>query len=254
MSIRLPLLVFSDLDGTLLDHQDYGWDQARPGLGRLREMGAGLVLASSKTAAEIEGFVQDMGFSHMPAIVENGAGILWPNQPTASGNADYLRIRKILTQVSPGFLGFADMGAREVSERTGLDPDDAERARKRCFSEPGLWMGSPEDLLRFIDEVGRHGLHARQGGRFLTLSFGRTKADAMSEVIQKLNPAKTIALGDAPNDLEMILAADIGVIVANHHGTPIPALNSDVERRILRTKLEGPKGWTDAILSITAGQ
>jgi mannosyl-3-phosphoglycerate phosphatase len=254
MSQRLPLLVFSDLDGTLLDHHDYSWDAAGPGLKRLQDIGAGLDLASSKTAAEIDGFRRDMGFSHMPAIVENGAGILWPNQPETSGASEYQNIRKILQQLPPGFLGVADMTAKEVSDRTGLAPVDAAKAQDRHFSEPGLWTGPPEDLDRFLAEAEHHGLHARRGGRFLTLSFGKTKADAMSEVIALLKPEITIALGDAPNDLEMILAADTGVIIANSHGVPIPVQTPDSERRIIRTTLEGPKGWADALLTLTAGQ
>lgn len=30
-----PLLVFTDLDGTLLDHESYDWSPARPALNRL---------------------------------------------------------------------------------------------------------------------------------------------------------------------------------------------------------------------------
>lgn len=36
-SIQQPLLVFSDLDGTLLDSHSYDWQPAAPWLSRLRE-------------------------------------------------------------------------------------------------------------------------------------------------------------------------------------------------------------------------
>jgi mannosyl-3-phosphoglycerate phosphatase len=252
MPQRLPLLVFSALDGTLLDHHDYSWELARPGLQRLRALGAGLVLASSKTAAEIEGYRQSMGFPHMPAIVENGAGILWPDEAETAGSGEYESIREVLGQLPPGFVGFADMSLGELSDRTGLDLDAAAKAQLRQFSEPGLWTGSPEGLERFLDAAAQHGLHARQGGRFLTLSMGKTKADAMSAVIQRLAPEQTIALGDAPNDLEMILAADAGVIVTNRLGAPFPELTPEEERRVIRTTREGPEGWAEAILNVTA--
>ena len=70
------MIVFSDLDGTLLDHETYSFEPARPALDRLKREGHVLVLASSKTAAEIAPLRDAMGFSHCPAIVENGAGIL----------------------------------------------------------------------------------------------------------------------------------------------------------------------------------
>ncbi len=252
MSRRLPLLVFSDLDGTLLNHHDYSWDAAQPALKRLRDFGAGLVLASSKTAAEIIGFRQAIGFSNMPSIVENGAGILAPGHPETGGPSEYLNILNILQHLPPGFRGFADMSVQEVSDRTGLDLVEAEKAQDRHFSEPGVWEGAPEDLDGFISEAGRYGLKARQGGRFLTLSFGKTKADAMSDVIRQLKPERTIALGDAPNDLEMILAADTGVVVANRHGAPIPVQALEDEQWIFRTIREGPEGWAEAILTLTA--
>ena len=72
----LPLIVFSDLDGTLLDHETYSWAAAEPALAALRAQGIPLVLASSKTALEIAPLRAAMGFSHCPAIVENGAGLL----------------------------------------------------------------------------------------------------------------------------------------------------------------------------------
>ncbi|MDA7429720.1 HAD hydrolase family protein [Primorskyibacter aestuariivivens] len=252
MTRGLPLLVFSDLDGTLLDHQSYSWRAARPGLDRLKELGAGLVLASSKTAAEMVGLRRNLGLEHFPAIVENGAGLLWPGQPGPADAGDYPRIRKIVTQLPPGFIGFADMSNREVADITGLSLGASRNARDRRFSEPGVWTGTPEALRAFLDAAARHGLHARQGGRFLTLSFGKTKADAMAEITKQLNPVRTIALGDAPNDLEMILAADTGVIIANRHGAPFPALRPEDEHRIMRTILEGPKGWSEAILTLTA--
>ncbi|MBW2618114.1 MAG: HAD hydrolase family protein, partial [Deltaproteobacteria bacterium] len=42
-------VVFTDLDGTLLDDQTYSYDEAAPALEKCRRLGAGVVLASSKT-------------------------------------------------------------------------------------------------------------------------------------------------------------------------------------------------------------
>lgn len=43
-SIQQPLLVFSDLDGTLLDSHSYDWQPAAPWLSRLREANVPVIL------------------------------------------------------------------------------------------------------------------------------------------------------------------------------------------------------------------
>ncbi|MBV6659030.1 MAG: HAD-IIB family hydrolase [Devosiaceae bacterium] len=258
----MDLLVFSDLDGTLLDHATYSWEAARPGLERLGQLGAGLVLASSKTAAEIRSLQHEIGCAHWPAIVENGAGILWPNDERAGqpqGGTDYARLRAILDDLPTpmrgegGFEGFSDMEAARVADLTGLTPEKAALAKTRQHSEPGLWHGDAQGLEAFLAALERAGVHARRGGRFLTLSFGTTKAQAMAQVVAALKPKTTIALGDAPNDLEMIEAADHGVIVHNPHAPPIETLPSERHAGTIRTQLAGPAGWSEAIVHLTDG-
>ena len=148
------LIVFTDLDGTLLDHATYAYSAAEPALGQLRDLGVPTVLASSKTAAEIQPLRDRLGFSHCEAIVENGSGILEPHDNNQHSDETYRRLRRTLNQL-PGALrgqyqGFGDWTAQEVSERTGLPLEDAENARIRRFSEPGLWLGSDADRDTFI--------------------------------------------------------------------------------------------------------
>jgi mannosyl-3-phosphoglycerate phosphatase len=229
-----PLIVFTDLDGTLLDHESYSFDPARPALDRLALAGIPLILASSKTAAEIDAVRRAVGCSDYPAIVENGAGLLDQVSP-------YLRAY---------FVGFSDLGVTGVARVTRLPPDNAALAAKRQFSEPGLWHGGPEDLYEFLHALERLGVVARRGGRFLTLSFGRSKADRMDEIAARYGNPPRLALGDAPNDREMIETADHGVIVANPHGAPLPPLSGEKAGRIQRTTAPGPEGWNTAVLEL----
>ncbi|WP_068108676.1 HAD-IIB family hydrolase [Tropicimonas marinistellae] len=249
---RPPLIVFSDLDGTLLDHATYSPAPARAALDRLRAAAIPLVLASSKTAVEIDVLRREIGCEAYPAIVENGAGLLEAD-PTES-DTDYTRLRAALDQVTPDlrahFAGFADLGVDGVALATGLAPEDAANASRRQFSEPGLWNGSNAELDSFLQELEALGVSARHGGRFLTLSFGGTKADRMAEVASRYDNPPKLALGDAPNDREMIEAADYGVIVANPHGTPLPPLPGEAAGRIHRTSAPGPEGWNSAVLDL----
>lgn len=247
----MSLVVFTDLDGTLLDHDTYSCAAAEPALTELRRRGVPLVLASSKTAAEIAPLHATLDLGTTPAIVENGAGVFEPGAGGAPDDTAYREIRAVLTNLpnalSRHFRGFGDMSPREVAAETGLPEDSAALARIRCFSEPGLWKGSDRDLGEFLDRLGARGIAARQGGRFLTLSFGRTKADAMREVARRLGATVTIALGDAPNDAEMLRAADFGVVVRNDHAPPMPPMGLD---RIRCTSSPGPEGWNDAVLEL----
>ena len=61
---------------------------------------------------------------------------------------------------------------------------------------------------------------------------------------------RMIALGDAPNDIEMLETADIGVIVANPHANPLPELDGEKAGRIARTQKPGPEGWNESVLRI----
>ena len=148
------VLVVSDLDGTLLDHETYSWDAARPALDVLRSGGAGLVLASSKTAAEISDLRDAIQFPDWPSIVENGSGLLEPGEdPQADLGGDtslYRTLRSAIAGLPAGFRGFGDMTEKEVSERTGLTLSAAQKARMRRFSEPGVWEADSAGFDAFI--------------------------------------------------------------------------------------------------------
>jgi len=199
-----PVLVFSDLDGTLLDHASYSWAPATAALDRLRALECGVILATSKTAAEVSQLRYDIGFSNWPSIVENGGGLLLPGGMPAESGSRYDVLRERLGNLPKGFVGFGDMSASEVSKRTGLSEQDAALAKARCFSEPGIWTRSDEALGHFIAAAEAEGLVVQRGGRFLSVSFGGTKADRMDELISRCSPGVTIALGDAPNDVQML--------------------------------------------------
>lgn len=250
----VPLLVFTDLDGTLLDHDTYDHAPAYPALNELKAFGAGVVLASSKTAAEIAPLRAELGLDDWPAIVENGGGILAPGQSATGDTGIYSEIctsiGELPDELKSAFRGFADMTVDEVSAATGLRAADAKDAKARQFTEPGLWTGTNTLRERFSAHLSEIGLTARMGGRFLTVSRGHTKAGQMQQIIADIKPAHSVALGDAPNDIEMLETADFGFIVANPHGQPLPPLTGEATGRIRRTELPGPSGWNAAMLSL----
>jgi mannosyl-3-phosphoglycerate phosphatase len=252
MNSMVRLILFTDLDGTLLDHETYAYEPALPVLERLKKLRVPVILASSKTEAEITALQGELGLAVWPAIVENGAGVLWPGSDDAG--SDHGEILAKLGLVDPAlrgkFSGFSDWSVEELAERTGLTLKAAARARQRRFSEPGVFTGTSGERCAFVAALQREGLTARMGGRFLTLSHGATKAGRMAEIVDRLTggePVATLALGDAPNDIEMLESADIGVIVANPAHEPLPIIKGEDEGRISRTTQAGPAGWAEAV-------
>lgn len=252
------IVVFSDLDGTLLDHETYSFDAARPALAALKARAIPLVLASSKTEAEMRPIAEAIGIDH-PMIVENGAGIA--NLAHAGGEQTnhYESLRRFL-QTLPQHLiglfeGFGDWSVEQVARRTGLAPAAAALARQRRFSEPGIFSGNTAQKAEFLARLDTIGYQAVQGGRFLTLMPKTSKAERMAELIAHFHrattgPVRSIALGDAPNDLAMLQAADRGVIIANPAHAPLPVTERERQGYVSRSQKAGPEGWNESILQL----
>ncbi|HEY0212018.1 MAG TPA: HAD-IIB family hydrolase [Paenirhodobacter sp.] len=242
------LLIFTDLDGTLLDHQTYDFSPAVPMLERLARLRVPVVLASSKTAAEIAIWQNRLGLTRWPAIVENGAAVF----EGVIEDGPYRALCAAIAATGAPFRGFSTMSVDEVCALTGLSEPDAILARQRGYSEPGIWQGPEPALTAFLSQLQAQGIAARRGGRFLTLSYGGTKAGQMQTLMTRFHPDVTIALGDAPNDAEMIAAADRGIIIRNEHGPGLPPLPGEATGRILRTQASGPAGWHEGLEHILA--
>ena len=70
-------LVYTDLDGTLLDHNTYSFLSARPALNQLRFQRISLIFVTSKTRSEVEGWRERLN-NQDPFVVENGGGVFIP--------------------------------------------------------------------------------------------------------------------------------------------------------------------------------
>ena len=71
------LVIFTDLDGTLLDRDTYSFSPAKPALHLIRLKNIPLILSSSKTRAEIEIYRKQLENNH-PFISENGGAVFIP--------------------------------------------------------------------------------------------------------------------------------------------------------------------------------
>ncbi|MDJ0878917.1 MAG: HAD-IIB family hydrolase [Halieaceae bacterium] len=246
------LLVVTDLDGTLLDHDSYSFAPATDALDLLRRRQVPLVLCSSKTRPEME-VLQAALDINAPFICENGAAIYTPGEdepealvpPRAVVLAVLNRLRE---QDGFVFTGFADMTVEDIVDATGLSAEAAALAATRDFSEPLRWEDSEARLQDFHERLAEHELRAQQGGRFLTVAGLTDKGAALTLLRQRYGASATvIALGDSPNDLAMLAAADIAVIIKSARSE---SLDPQGPARVIRSREPGPAGWQEAMLPL----
>ncbi|WP_351089679.1 HAD-IIB family hydrolase [Shewanella sp. S1-49-MNA-CIBAN-0167] len=260
-------LIFTDIDGTLLDHYDYSFSHAIDVIEALNERHIPIIANTSKTFAEMEKLQQTIGFNS-PFISENGAVIYIPigyfdQQPQDTFTQGYYWVKEfcqprtywleLLTEHAPAFdddfIGFSTLSVEALCEVTDLSPDNAKLALIRHYGEPLLWQGDEASKQAFIALMTGVGAQMLQGGRFLHVGGDTDKGKAMkwlADVYAKQYhaPVITIALGDSGNDTAMLEAADIAIQIKS----PVhdfPTLTT--KKQSIKSSLYGPKGWAECI-------
>jgi mannosyl-3-phosphoglycerate phosphatase len=266
-------VVFSDLDGCLLDRATYDVGPARPVLDLLKRQRIPLVLCSSKTEAEVEHHRQLLGLSD-PFVVENGGAILIPKGyfPLPHGftrtTGPYQRVefgvpyerltaalRDLAWATGLRLRGFSEMTVREVAFLTGLDPEAARRAKARQYDEPFVADLSPAEVERLERQVERRGLALARGGRFYHLTGRHHKGlavDFLTRLYRAAMPGVvTVGLGDGENDLAMLQRVDVPIVVPREPAGVDPAFEG---RRWSVAPAPGPAGWGQALAAALAGE
>jgi len=265
-----PLIIFTDLDGTLLDHYNYSFDAAQEALEKINVSKIPLIFCSSKTRAEIEMWRKKLG-NHYPFISENGGAIFYPKKEkypnsyqvrTRNGYRmlklgtyypDLLQQFKKLKKIfGEKIRGFSEMDLSEVASLTGLPENQAALAQKREYSEPFVFTGDKDEMKKLQIFVKKCTLNVTQGGRFFHLLGDNDKGKAVSIVIKgykDVNPMlQSIAIGDSFNDLPMLQKVDIPVLVQK----PKEIFDEKISSltNLIRAPGVGPEGWNKALLAI----
>lgn len=242
------LLVFSDLDGTLLDHATYSFDAARQAIDSLRRKQIPLILTTSKTRLETEMWRERLG-NNDPFIFENGAAFVLPPGKTTVYGDPYADLVAVLTAASNEtecrIRAFHEMSVDEVAHVCDLPHDQAALARIREYDEPFeiLDRARAWDLLRAIEGRGKRWT---RGGRFYHIIGDSDKARAVTAVKDAYENPYTIGLGDGWNDVEFLKLMDEPVIIRSPRAEQLRAVLP--QARV--TNEPGPAGWNEAILQM----
>jgi mannosyl-3-phosphoglycerate phosphatase len=250
--IKEKTIIFTDLDGTLLDHTTYSFEPAKPMLNYIKTNKILLVIVTSKTKDEVLR-IQKLLEMKAPFIVENGGGIFMPSKEgydMVSMGFEYEYIRSCFLKYAKSvpILGFFDMKDEEVASYTNLCIENASDARKRTFTEP--FILEDESKLDELQKMANEDeLDIVKGGRFYHLiTRGQDKANAIKFLINAYKKSSdeafhTIALGDSANDLSMLQSVDTPVLIPHPDGS-FMACNIE---GLTKAPFPGPKGWNSVL-------
>lgn len=255
--------VYTDLDGTLLDHHTYDWLPAADAIKALLERHVLIIPSTSKTAEELDSWLTILGLSGY-GVVENGGMILLPKdhehwhvkQPDWVGkNANGLLLSRPYKEVCQWldatrarqeflFQGFHDVDLATVMDWTGMPAAAALAAQSRHCAEPIQWQGDAASQASFIRLAQSAGWSVTRGGRFLHIGSQIDKVQGVCWLQLHLpKPGYWLALGDGENDRSMLEQAHRAAIIPQPNGRYLDLDRSDA----YRAHYPGPRGWAEAV-------
>jgi len=266
-------VVFTDLDGTLLDFDSYSFAPAADALALLAARRIPLVFCSSKTRAEIECCQQEMGVSH-PFVAENGGALFVPRgyfdfdiEPSSRRcqydviefARPYAAARAALGTAArlarAGVIGFGDLTVEQLARESGLSSTQARLAKRREYDEAFRVIDTDEDTRRrLFTAIRGTGFHCTSGGRYHHVIGGGGKGYAVQTARRLFakaagRPVLGIGLGDGLNDLPLLVQMDLPVIVRNRGAWQAATVLQRLPVARV-TAREGVLGWSDVVTEV----
>jgi len=262
-------LVISDLDGTLLDHFTYSFDEALAGLNLLKRKQIPLVYCSSKTRAEVE-YWRRLTENEHPFIVENGGAVFIPSGyfgfeiPAGRMIEDYIVVQlgepytelvQCLEEAAAASAckvrGFHNLTAAEIAAICDLSLSCAELAKAREFDEPFLVLDKERTAV-LLSAIERKGKSWTRGGRFYHILANNNKAAAVRVLVDIYrlggHKVRSIGIGDGVNDAPFLNVVDLPILIR----TPwLHQLEAAVPTG-KPTISPGPRGWNEAMIELFA--
>ena len=251
------VLIFTDLDGSLLHRDTFKFDEIKEYLRELISKGIFIIPNTSKTEKEILEFNYELG-SNLPYISENGAAINGLNLLNSDLPKELILSREkndllnIFKNIVPINLQnkcewLSEIEKKKQSLVFGLEDKKLKLALNRKYTIPLIFNGTKNEKNEISKIIKNEGLYLQDGGRVINLTDRINKAKALQVFVRFYKKyqkhIKTIAVGDNYNDLDMLKISDFPCLVFNDEFTldEIP-----IDNLIISNK-PSPEGWADVI-------
>lgn len=240
-----PSLVASDVDGTLIGHDERVSSRTRRAVQEVVRSGTPFVLATGRPPRWIPPVVDGLGFAPL-AVCANGAVIYdSANDRVLSAATLGVELLGWLADLAATVLPGSGLAAERVGEsahdaatpqfvsepgyeHAWLNPDNTELSGDELLAAPAvkLLIRLPGATSQSMAEalaphvVGRADLtYSTDNGLVELSASGITKASGLAYVAEYLqvDPTRAIAFGDMPNDIPMLSLSGVGVAMENAH-------------------------------------
>ena len=252
------ILIFTDLDGTLLNRDNFKFESTKPFLKELKKKNIIIIPNSSKTEDEIIEFNNEANFQ-FPFISENGSIIHnlnflnheFPDKIMLAKNIHEIQKifdKNIRQDLKSKCKVISSLTMSEQTQIFGLPENKLKQVYKRSCTITIIFEGNNEEKLSLKNILLKNCLDLKDGGRVINLGDRINKADAMKKITQMLETKfkckpKTIAVGDNHNDLEMLQNSDIPCLVKNDK-----FLKKNLQiKNLIISKQAAPEGWVEIV-------
>lgn len=252
-------ILFTDLDGTLVDHDTYSFRESLEGIELLKKGGIPLIPITSKTFDEVREIMDSLNLKN-PFVFENGAGIGIYSETKGYEyilNSPGIEFLKRLVPLVAEFFScdinvLNDISPEEMNTLTGLGMKRSKLALLRKGSLLFLPSEKMEDDIALLEKINislfPYGAKVTRGGRFYHLiPVDCGKDYGVIKVLEyyrknKIITGATGAVGDTFNDIPMLKEVDYPYIVKKTDKTWI-----DAGFHVFKTAGTGPFGFTEAV-------
>ncbi len=243
MEKEVKKIIFTDLDGTLLDKETYSFDKAKSALQLIKKTKTPLIITTSKTRAEIEYYRKKLNNKH-PFISENGGAIFIPKnyfsfkikvkKNKVRKKKDYLvieigtpykKLKKVMKRIDKKYkiTSFYELTPEQLAKQTGLSLSQAKKAQQREY-DAVFKIDNMEDKWKILSIIKKKGYHYTEGGRYFHITGNNDKGKAVKILVKlyekfykkrfgKNTKIETLGFGDAKNDKPLFDITDKDYLV-----------------------------------------
>ena len=251
------VLLFTDLDGTLLNKKTFKFRAALDLVKNCIKKGIHIIPNSSKTDLELDEICEDIGIPKI-YISENGSCIHGLNllSKNLSQEVCLSRNKQIIYK---NFSDNVDINLRQKCfilenetlkhqmEILGLPENKIHKALNRKFSFPFIFEGDIDEEIELKKIEKKNRLKIQYVRRDIKLGDEVSKGNAMQKFVSLLSKETKkdyvlICVGDNENDFDMLDKCDYPCLVKNG-----PLKNVNFKNQCIFSTQEAPIGWVEVV-------